>query len=230
MSSTRFSVRDDGSAESLPDEETLARNKRLWITTYTNGWLCTACLVGSWPNTLLRSHQVICDDVCARLVERVTARTGQTLPVLRGRVSGADDDARARLAAWRSARLADVFDRAEELGVPTTRRVRANGLVVRQSVRAVLDRPDLLEQSYAARIARFADWATAHGADGLDEAAVSDALDDVDALASELETATRRAQLRRARTELEDAERLTASAHEQLAEAHDTLRRLGAGD
>jgi hypothetical protein len=221
MSST-FTVHDDGSVRSVPDQHTLDRNERLQLATLTVGRLCTACLVGSWPHTLLRSRQTIC-DTCRILEAALARRAGTPLRLAPAHVRD-DDAALERARAHRARRVGEVFDRAERLGVDVARTARWDGTPLRAAEARDLHRPDLLDDGYEARVVRFAAWLRdlAPGAYA-DHAAT---LQDVGGLAAELEATERRNTAERARIELDDAERAVAGAEERLADARTEVARL----
>lgn len=222
-------LRPDGIVEWRPAPEVKARLRADGATVYSRGQLCTACLVGSWPQTLLRFAQTVC-PTCQRLDAEVTARSGLEHPSRAGRLTTAVADP-ARLndpadTAWdpvrqaravRARRLGPVFVQARSLGVVLVEEHGVGRAPVELVACDALDRPGLIPSAMEDRVRRYAAWLEELAPDDFTERAA--AFDDVDSLAAVLRSREREARVARARAELARARRDAARAPRALAEA-----------
>jgi hypothetical protein len=136
----------------------------------SHGRLCTACLVGTWPMSMFRQAQTLC-DTCQALEAEVTRRAGLKQRSAAGRIVGGsapmwglnDPDDQAwepvrQANAYRSAQLARVFVRARSLGVVVLEEGRAGAppseLVPFDALRA----HDLIPDAHTDRVHRLAFW------------------------------------------------------------------------
>lgn len=109
MTSDRF-VTSDGGVLWRPDERTHSEVRARGAHVVENGWLCTTCLTGTWPRTLQRFTQYVC-DACLALDVMLTTRTAAPT-----RAIALTEVQREAALAYRSRRLARVFTLAAESG------------------------------------------------------------------------------------------------------------------
>lgn len=187
MSSIRF-VLDSGSCVAAPGRRPVNYSQHRGQSV-ARGQICSACLVGTWPSTQLRSQQHVCAS-CADLGDYVATALQASWPL------EPRDDVRAASLQLRSDRLAQVFDEAA---------AGANVAATPDGIR---------ELSYAAyqaqvahdapsRVRRFASWVAV-----VSPAVATDwheALADVDQLTEVMHEHHRKVQRGQARVRLERA-------------------------
>lgn len=143
MSSIRF-VLDSGVcvANTATRPAHIARQRK---QAYQTGQVCSACLVGSWPQTLLRSQQYLCAS-CQHLGHTIAASSQSPWTL------GNQDEIRLAARSLRTDRLSTVFDAAT-----------ANGCEVSVSPEGIRELSyanylDLVGGSAAVRAQRFVAW------------------------------------------------------------------------
>lgn len=159
-----------GLVEWRPDAKTTERVTARGGYVISGGQLCTACLVGTWPMSMFRQSQTLC-ETCTSLDGEVTRRAGPARLTSAGRpasrvirAGGLDDlndpdwDPVRRARALRAEKLAQVFVHARGLGIVLLEE-REPG----QAPHEVIDyddlrRHDLIPDDMPTRIRRFADW------------------------------------------------------------------------
>jgi len=212
-------LRADGLVELRVDPAAVAEARRDGVNLLTRGELCTACLVGDWGLSLLTTTRTLCGDCTwleaevSRLAGTERSRAGRPAggAVLQpgGRTDPRDEAWAPVRAAFgvRTRRLAEVFDRAEALGVPLIDLDTGDGRTVRAAARQDLRRRELIDESADVRVRRFASWLRVLAPE--DHAARAEVLGDVEGLARALRAHQDDVRVARARADLERAARET---------------------
>ena len=188
-------LRPDGVLLWRPDAETRAGIRARGGYVIASGQLCTACLVGSWPSSMLRVRQTLCSG-CARLEAEVSRRAGlaesKSAAQWRGGVivfgpsggiegdDGGEDVVR-RSRAYRAERLYPVFVHARALGIVLLEEGKPGTPPAELLPTDVLREHGLIPESPRDRAERYVAWLRALDPAGY--ARRAEVLADVDALA-----------------------------------------------
>lgn len=127
-----------------PDDRT-RRVKTVGGYVLSSGRLCSACLSGTWPSTLLRSKQYVC-DTCRALDMHLTQLAVADAPAVTR-----SEDQREAAVAHRATRLAQAFTVAAGLGLPRVKRRDDTFLTWNNYA-------DLVPQGEQERARRYVEW------------------------------------------------------------------------